>query len=466
MSTQTTGSYDFKAAKSASEEATEYLTTVDQTGLMVHPENDTTTGWKISNALELLKSGITYIKAWLGGTNNNEPMVQIGPDTSGHIIMDSDSATIYSPVDQFGESEVIAHLGYGEGTGPQGQTGIEAPYYTLGTRNNISNVIGNYSLVEGYISVAEGFASHAEGQVCFARGNASHAEGNNSIANGHASHAEGNESHADGQDSHAEGQMSEATGSVSHAEGNHSTASGPVSHSEGSYTVASARNSHAQNLRTIAASESQTAIGAYNIEDSNGTYAFIIGNGNDNNTRSNAMTVDWNGNATTSGAVDAEINMSARGDDGDNIEVMAYNRTRSKGVKLAINSNGATHGIYSDFVGGWMIGIGSDSYLYLRGTAFHSLFAVSTGAVTIANISANGYNSATGNTVSKSGYYPIGIVGYDITGTGSGSIPPIKYYLTSQAAGSCKVFAGLHNDSSTARANITFTAYILWVKII
>ena len=38
MSTQTTGSYDFKAAKSASEEATEYLTTVDQTGLMVHPE--------------------------------------------------------------------------------------------------------------------------------------------------------------------------------------------------------------------------------------------------------------------------------------------------------------------------------------------------------------------------------------------------------------------------------------------
>ena len=139
-------------------------------------------------------------------------------------------------------------------------------------------------------------------------------------------------------------------------------------------------------------------------------------------------------------------------------------------VSFGTYGNGGTeattvHGIWSNIQGRWIID-GYNGGIRLGQTRFHELFQVSTGAVTVASLAANGYSSNTGSAVTKSGYYPIGIVGFDITGTGSGSVYATKYYLTSQGSGTCKVFAGLHNDSSTARTNITLTAYILWVKVL
>ena len=99
----------------------------------------------------------------------------------------------------------------------------------------------------------------------------------------------------------------------------------------------------------------------------------------------------------------------------------------------------------------------------LNSNALYGKFSVSTGAVSV-TVNANNYNSNTGSAVSKSGYYPLGIVGYDITGTGSSVAVPIKYYLTDRGNGTCKVFAGLRNNGSS-QANWTFTAYILWVKM-
>lgn len=56
-------------------------------GIMVHPEGDETTGWSIREALELLRGGVSYIKAWLDGT---VPKVRIGTEDTGHIVLDSD----------------------------------------------------------------------------------------------------------------------------------------------------------------------------------------------------------------------------------------------------------------------------------------------------------------------------------------------------------------------------------------
>lgn len=67
-------------------EVRRYITELED-GIMVHPEDDATTGWSIRAALELLKSGVSYIKAWL---DNDVAKVRIGAEDSGHIVLDSD----------------------------------------------------------------------------------------------------------------------------------------------------------------------------------------------------------------------------------------------------------------------------------------------------------------------------------------------------------------------------------------
>lgn len=67
-------------------EVRRYITELED-GIMVHPEGDETTGWSIREALELLRGGVSYIKAWLDGT---VPKVRIGTEDTGHIVLDSD----------------------------------------------------------------------------------------------------------------------------------------------------------------------------------------------------------------------------------------------------------------------------------------------------------------------------------------------------------------------------------------
>ena len=67
--------------------ATKYITDITDEGVMVHPDGDETTGWRIADALELLKSGVSYIKAWV---DNSVPKVRIGAETAGHIVLDHD----------------------------------------------------------------------------------------------------------------------------------------------------------------------------------------------------------------------------------------------------------------------------------------------------------------------------------------------------------------------------------------
>ena len=95
MATQS-GTYDFKGQKDAHDDAakkaTDYLTTVDSTGLMVHPSSDSTTGWKISSAIELLKSGVSYLKMWLDGST---PKVRIGKSDAANVLISSSSTKFH-----------------------------------------------------------------------------------------------------------------------------------------------------------------------------------------------------------------------------------------------------------------------------------------------------------------------------------------------------------------------------------
>lgn len=90
--------------------ATAYITEIDNDGIMVHPENDTTSGWSIANAIELFKSGISYIKLWI---DNNIPKIRIGKEDSKHVLVDDDSVDIVdnnTTLASFGEVATIGQI--------------------------------------------------------------------------------------------------------------------------------------------------------------------------------------------------------------------------------------------------------------------------------------------------------------------------------------------------------------------
>ena len=223
------------------------------------------------------ESTITNEVAFFGVDTNNNAFTQIGKSNTRHIEIKDGGFRVYRD-----SSNVMAHIGYGNGRNAEGETAI-APYYTFGERYGI---IGNYSIVEGS-GTASGFRSHAEGNLC--------------VASERSSHAEGYGATASGRESHAEGWKTTASNDYTHAEGYESTASGDCSHAEGWKTVASGHTSHAGGWGTIAAGLTQTAIGIYNISDT--TSLLIVGKGSGNDARANALTLDRNGKLTIAGTL-------------------------------------------------------------------------------------------------------------------------------------------------------------------
>lgn len=143
------------------------------------------------------------------------------------------------------------------------------PYFS-GSQGN-----GDYSLAEGFQTVANGNNSHAEGSNTEASGISSHAEGNSTLSFGVYSHAEGDTSVASGESSHAEGKRTEALGDFSHAEGNQTIAIGFSSHAEGELTEANGEYSHAGGYQSKANSFASFVHG-YNSQV-NGDYSIVLG---------------------------------------------------------------------------------------------------------------------------------------------------------------------------------------------
>lgn len=184
--------------------------------------------------------------------------IQLGNASSGFkLTLDPDSLDMVHGIVE------LFHVGYAEGTGPNGV--LEAPFYSFGQRG--SGTVGNYSLIEGLLCKASGYCAHAEGL--------------SSTASGKTSHAEGGLTSAGGKSSHAEGEGCRAVGDYSHAEGSYCTANGVASHAGGEGTETNFDN--------------QTAVGKYNYGNSD--YAFMVGNGNSSSNRSNAFAVTWDGKA-------------------------------------------------------------------------------------------------------------------------------------------------------------------------
>lgn len=351
MATQT-GSYDFKAAKAAHDEASQtasnYITEITDDGIMVHAEGDgpddtqTPSGWHISDVLEYIRNGIS--RFWIGLKNQGDttPTVRIGKDyvsgasdNESHMELDYRSLKL---VDKNNNTYLYASdLRDASGVATIKEIYVPDGIYYYLTSNaldtdyvvkidgvvapatkSITGFTVSSSDVEGASEVsveyttadekakaytlgvrinALGCFSVAEGYNVSAVGGYSHAEGEQTRATGRHAHSEGYYTEARGVYSHAEGRSSTAVGESSHAEGNY-TYAGKWAHSEGSAAYASGIASHAQNYMTRAASNFQTALGKCNVEDANDTYVVIVGNGTNDSNRSNALTVDWGGKAT------------------------------------------------------------------------------------------------------------------------------------------------------------------------
>lgn len=338
--------------------ATRYITDITD-GIFVAPDGQgpsdtsTPTGWRIKDALELIKSGISAFRVWLedgmakvriGESDNSHMeldyhsmrMVDREGDTYFHVSDLRDANGVTEAVDAFtadGLTRIFDLSFVSQSTdyvvtvdgvvqsssqvskssssitfssAPSSGKEIVVTYYSASQElkgftfgNRAEGVIGAYSVAEGKEILASGKYSHAEGQSTIASGKTSHAEGYKSEASVAGAHAEGQSTIASGSNAHAEGWFSNAIGHTSHAEGR-STARGSYSHAEGE-SYALGFYSHTQNQGTLATGVAQTAIGKYNLSPSN--YAFIIGNGTDANDRSNAFAVDWDGNVPIAGDV-------------------------------------------------------------------------------------------------------------------------------------------------------------------
>lgn len=193
----------------AGQTATSYITNVSGGGIMVHPSDDSTSGWKISSTLELLKGGVAYIKAWLAGTTQHPiPTVRVGVDDSGHTDITEGGMQVWG-----GSSGTVelAHIGYTTDGVPEGGGAqhVSAPYYSFGARASGGD-IGAGSFSEGGANVASGYLSHAEGKSTQAVGDCAHAEGHGSKAVENYSHAEGYQTEAHGMSSHSSGEKTYA----------------------------------------------------------------------------------------------------------------------------------------------------------------------------------------------------------------------------------------------------------------
>ena len=74
-------------------------------------------------------------------------------------------------------------------------------------------------------------------------------------------------------------------------------------------------------------------------------------------------------------------------------------------------------------------------------------------------------NPSGGLAVTKSGYYPIGIVGWSATGSYSGFITPGRMYIRDEAVGSCNVFWNFQNNRDSDLTSQGFAVRILWLKV-
>ena len=309
--------------------------------------------------------------------------------------------------------------------------------FTLGRRGS-NPTLGAMSFVSGYSNNASGNYSHAEGYSTTASGNYSHAEGYSTTASGNYSHAEGYSTTASGDDSHAEGFHTTASGISSYAEGYYTTASGNYSHAEGYYTTASGNYSHAEGYYTEVLGNGAAHVEGY-YTTANGSGAHAGG------TYSNAMGDSFahgyhvsapSTNSFVIGSYNIEDNSGGMASAGE------YLFTIGNGTSENNRSNALTVAWDST------VAFGDPSKTFIVEEYTKSYSAISSGSA---------FNWS--EQKSKSGYYPIGVVGFR---TNMQALVVNMVKLSSVQSGQCTI-----NMNARAVANVpagTAQMYVLWIK--
>lgn len=221
--------------------------------------------------------------------------VVLGDTSNSYTVVKATGLTVHDKNTVVGDdTDVIASVGIGNTVNASGSK-VTGPFYTLGVRsfNEVDGVgiqpteNGLYSMVEGWLCEASGYASHAEGNACCASGHLSHAGGMNSGASGFASFAHGYGLRANG--------------------------------------------------------EYQAVFGMNNIVDTSNKYLLIVGNGPGEGTSSNALGVTANGHIDVQKNIYINTNGSGifeRDTDGTNRELIAMDGNN----KLSIGYGQYSHG--------------------------------------------------------------------------------------------------------------------------
>ena len=74
-------------------------------------------------------------------------------------------------------------------------------------------------------------------------------------------------------------------------------------------------------------------------------------------------------------------------------------------------------------------------------------------------------NPTNGLTITKSGYYPLGIVGWSASGSYSGFISPGRLYTSNEREGACEVFWNFQNNRDSDLTSQGCSVRILWLKV-
>lgn len=132
----------------AARTATGYIVDISD-GMMVHPEGDETTGWRMGTAIELLRSGASYIKAWLDGA---AAKVRVGLEAAGHAVLSPDGMEVYkggASVALFGGSSRV-----GAASGPRFEADSAGARIFSGAGDHADVTSGGLEVYQGGSSVA------------------------------------------------------------------------------------------------------------------------------------------------------------------------------------------------------------------------------------------------------------------------------------------------------------------------
>jgi len=90
VSSSGSGDRQQEEIEEAATTATKYITDITDDGVMVHPDGDPTTGWRIADALEMLRHGVSLIRAWYDATKESA-LVRVGAEDGAHMVIGSSS---------------------------------------------------------------------------------------------------------------------------------------------------------------------------------------------------------------------------------------------------------------------------------------------------------------------------------------------------------------------------------------